>query len=493
MSDIADAFLRGTLAQRLTLASDDANAADLIALLGDAGYSEYRALTARLDTRHLAWDSAKNLIFIPGIMGSLLQSTTRAGVWWVDVRTRDRINDLRLSPDGTQDYDPGNAVEPFGIDYSYDGFLSAALQLPDFGHASFPYDWRKPLNFSTSRLRDLILEMWAQNTGPSQAIHVVAHSMGGLVLRATLMEHGAELWPKIGRIVFIATPHYGSPAIAGYLKNHLWGFDLMALMGLYLSRDTFRSLWGALTLLPAPRGVYPGTRVSDNPPWRPDDADDTTYVHPCANFDMYSADAWKLGLSPSDLAQLQTILDGVGAYAGRLSDWHASLDQELRDKMLVIAGVGCDTLFRLEYARRFFGQWEYTKKITSRIAGDPNRDGDGSVPLASAALENVEIRYAQGAHAALPNMKAVYEGAFDWLRGKNPSLPNTVDEALSTHLGADDGSETPSLDGTPRAEAKRAGDPGRWNEAQPDPARLALLQTQLAQEQLPAFTRVRLL
>lgn len=118
-------------------------------------------------------------------------------------------------------------------------------------------------------------------TNGDRPVHFVAHSMGGLLVRATLMEHAPELWPKLGRIVFIATPHYGSPAIAGYLKNHLWGFDLIALLGKNLSRETFRSLWGVLGMLPAPRGIYPGTRRSDPAAWGSGDAGDK-YIHPCA-------------------------------------------------------------------------------------------------------------------------------------------------------------------------------------------------------------------
>ena len=36
----------------------------------------------------------------------------------------------------------------------------------------------------------------------------------------------------------------GRQLLQGYLKNHLWGFDLMVLLGKYLSRETFRSFWG---------------------------------------------------------------------------------------------------------------------------------------------------------------------------------------------------------------------------------------------------------
>ena len=56
--------------------------------------------------------------------------------------------------------------------------------------------------------------------------------------------------------------------------------------------------------------------------------------------------------------------------------------------MLIIAGVGYKTLFRLTYEPRFFGPWKQMTKVISRVAGDPHREGDGRVPLASAALES---------------------------------------------------------------------------------------------------------
>ena len=52
-----------------------------------------------------------------------------------------------------------------------------------------------------------------------------------------------DLWNVVGQIVFVGTPHYGSPAIMGYLKNHFWGFELLALLGRYLSRATFQTMW----------------------------------------------------------------------------------------------------------------------------------------------------------------------------------------------------------------------------------------------------------
>jgi pimeloyl-ACP methyl ester carboxylesterase len=324
-------------------------------------------------------------------MGSYLKSKNVGSIWWIDVRTRKYIDSLKLAPNGEEDADSDFEIMPCSTDPSYDSFTFAVLRQNDFGLVPFPYDWRKPLDLSTDILRDTILETYEKNG--KKAVHLVAHSMGGLLVRATLMNYGQQLWSKVGKIVFIGTPHYGSPAIASYLKNHLWGSYLMALLGRYITPETFRSLWGALSLLPAPTGIYPGTRKRDRVQWTSEDPDDS-YIHPCINFDMYQADNWKLNLSPPKTSELQQVLDGALDFHQRMYQDHMKLDQRLRDRMVVIAGVGFKTLFRIANDYQFFGLWEHMTKVTERIPGNPHQEGDGSVPLASAALEYVgEIHY----------------------------------------------------------------------------------------------------
>src|SRR4051812_24917675 len=109
---IADTFIGATTEERLHIVNDPENASPLIELLGNSAYLDYRRLAQQLDTAHLAFGAPKNIIFVPGIMGSLLQSRTRGGIWWIDVRTRARIDQLGLSPDGLQDIDPANDIVP---------------------------------------------------------------------------------------------------------------------------------------------------------------------------------------------------------------------------------------------------------------------------------------------------------------------------------------------------------------------------------------------
>jgi pimeloyl-ACP methyl ester carboxylesterase len=491
-SSVIPEFLAASTDQRMRIIRQGDHDAELAAYFGAQAWSEYQTLSASWsgDGRHLAWDTPPNVVFVPGVMGSVLQGRHKPGVWWFDVRTRRHLNDLALSPDGSTSADPANELDPATADPSYEPFAVALLAQEDLGYRTFAYDWRKPLERSTDQLRRLIEDCHRENGG--KPVHLVAHSMGGLMVRATLMAHGDVLWPKLGRIVFIATPHYGSGAIAGYLKNHFWGWELLTLLGRYLSRATFRSLWGPLGMLPAPVGIYPGTRPNAANPWRGGDPDDD-YRHPCANFDPYHAESWKLELTTAETAQLQKVLDSAADFHRRMHAFHAGLMQDQRDRMLIIAGVGYKTLFRLAYERRFFGLWEHAKKTTSRIPGDPHRDGDGRVPLASATLDDVEIRYARGVHGEMTNIPAVWQDTFDFLRGKPLKLPTTPQGALSGHLDVEDRSPAPHLDGSAGTKATvEVDDPGYWKPEEPASSVIDALDQDVDQGKVPEFALIKI-
>lgn len=476
------------------MAADPATAPHVEAFLGAKAFAEYRRLAAGVDRRHLGVGSPKNLIFLPGIMGSQLTSRTKGGVWWLDVRNLGKIDRLRLAPDGAADADPNDALEAFTTDPVYEPFAVAILNEDRLGHDLFAYDWRKPLAASTAALKARIEAVYAGNGG--REVHLVAHSMGGLLVRATLAAHGDNaLWAKLGKIVFIGTPHYGAPVIASYLKKHLWGFELLALLGRYLSRETFRSLWGVLNLLPAPAGVYPGTRPNDPRPWTGAGAG-AAYDHPAADFDLYAAAAWELGLDAAGTARLQTILDAVADFHRRLWAAHqpAVLAPHRRDRMRMIAGVGFKTVFRLERAGGLGGLFRDVDTVTSRVKCDPHREGDGRVPLASAELEGVRTHYVHGEHGELTNIPAVYNDVLRWLRdGTEMSLPATCREAVSGHLGTgDDRSVAPHLDGSARAD-RHGDDPGYLDPDPPSPARLAALHLEAEAGRLDDLRAVKIL
>jgi pimeloyl-ACP methyl ester carboxylesterase len=471
-TDLWTAFQLGSTAERLAMIRDPASRAKLSGHLGAAAVQDYLELAARVlsDDAHLGDQRVPNLVFVPGTMGSVLTSSGLGGVWWIDVRSLHKLDRLGLAADGEEDADAGAQISAVAVDGSYDTFCTAVLTQPDFGHVNFQYDWRKPIPSVAGGLGDLVRATYAGNG--NRPVHLVAHSMGGLVIREALRAD-PTLWGQVGRVAFLGTPHYGSPAIAGYLKNHLWGFEFLVLLARYLSRPTLRSMWGVLDLLPAPAGVYP-----DSTPGEPDG-------HPCANFDLYDAGAYRLGLSPDEQARLQRVLDAARQFHVDLAESHRNLSQEQRDRMLMVAGVGFKTLFRTAYKPAFGFLWEHMDRVTSRKPGDPHRDGDGRVPQASAQLPFLgATRYVRGEHGGLPKISAVQEAVFAWLRGNEPGLSKTPQAALAAHLG-DDAQPEPT-------DGLAADDPG-YLQVDPPVAVMADRQQDVEEGRLPEFAQVKIL
>jgi pimeloyl-ACP methyl ester carboxylesterase len=425
-----DAFRKADWDEQERMLADEGVAREIESWLGTAAFDELKQLAS---ASHLG-AGKKNLIVVPGVMGSMLQSSGTGGIWWLDVlRARDKLNALALSADGVSDADVAAEIEACALDITYAPMRAAIATSDDFGGSvQFPYDWRKPLEAAAPRLRDLIVRLH-QDYG-REPVHLVGHSMGGLMIRTTLMRYGDQLWPKIGKIVFIATPHYGSPSIAGYLKNHLWGWEQMAVLGTFLSRETFRSLWGVLSLLPAPASIYPATRNGE--------------AHPCGNLDFYDADAYRLGLEAPATLRLQRALDAARVAHTDLFNWHRGLTPSERQRMLQITGVGRKTLFRLEIGAKWLGLWQNVTRVTARIPGDANRDGDGRVPVAAADLENIEIRYVKGEHGSMQNIPAVVRDTLAWIADRPLSLADSPKAALAAHLSGEAGSSAPHLDGS---------------------------------------------
>ncbi|UVT14917.1 MAG: CHAT domain-containing protein [Nitrospira sp.] len=160
-----------------------------------------------------------NIIFIPGIMGSELAVTEDGDddtVWVSFLRLiRGGIKKLQLAPDGSREADSTLRVNPSGLDK--DSYAEAILWLKAYWNVEpFAYDWRKDLDKAAEGLKCLV-----ETKFKDQPVHLVAHSMGGLVSRNFI-----RLYPKTwkgmsepkkvqgGRLIMLGTPNYGSYAIA---------------------------------------------------------------------------------------------------------------------------------------------------------------------------------------------------------------------------------------------------------------------------------------
>ena len=158
--------------------------------------------------------------------------------------------------------------------------------------------------------------------------------------------------------------------------------------------------------------------------------------------------------------------------------------------MAVIAGVGYKTIFRLVKRKSFLRRG--MKNITNRVEGDRHREGDGRVPLASASLENVQIRYVRTVHGGMPNVPAVYEAALRFLNREDMGLAETAQAALTGHLADGSRSVAPHLDGSATAQPY-SDDPGFLDPKPPTKAEMNAMFAKLDQGALVDFRTVRLL
>jgi pimeloyl-ACP methyl ester carboxylesterase len=202
-----------------------------------------------------------NIIFIPGIMGSELTVTEDGDVdtVWVSFLKLigGGITKLQLAQDGMREADSTLRVQPSGLDK--DSYAEAILWLKAYWNVEpFAYDWRKDLDQAAERLKELV-----ETKFKNQPVHLVAHSMGGLVSRNFIRRY-PSVWKSMlepkkvqgGRLIMLGTPNYGSYAIAqamvakDKLVKWLAAADLRHDLDEVL--EVLNGFVGSYQLLPAP-------------------------------------------------------------------------------------------------------------------------------------------------------------------------------------------------------------------------------------------------
>ena len=177
------------------------------------------------------------------------------------------ISRLLLGDDGLKgEYD----VRATGIMKKYYGELILTLN-ERWNTRAFWYDWRKDLNVAADELNAQIGSWFGDNT----PVHLVAHSMGGLVARTFIKRHPQRwgaMWDEGakksgsnkgraegtlgGRLVMLGTPNHGSfvvPQIITGLEpmvRKLAKFDLRS--GLNDVLRVVNSFAGSYQMLPSP-------------------------------------------------------------------------------------------------------------------------------------------------------------------------------------------------------------------------------------------------
>jgi pimeloyl-ACP methyl ester carboxylesterase len=180
---------------------------ELHVYLGDEEYAKLAPL-AQAAARAVAADAPVVLI-LPGIMGTQLGRSNPApwppNLLWLDPFDiiAGRLAELRLP-----------AAQPLltlgAIPYSYLG-LMLSLRVAGLDARNFEYDWRHSVQQSGRALAAAIAAL------PPRPVMIVAHSMGGLVIRAALRDAACN--GRVSRIITLGTPHAGAIGPAQALRG----------------------------------------------------------------------------------------------------------------------------------------------------------------------------------------------------------------------------------------------------------------------------------
>ena len=198
-------------------------------------------------TRSAAAADLPVVVLLPGIMGSTLRAKGER-IW---------LDPLRLLRGGLQRVAWGSeGVEADSLlALSYGDLIEELSRTHRV--VTFPYDWRQPLDVLGERLGALLAQLLQQTQQP---IRLLAHSMGGLVVRACIYRRRAvmdELMArKDARLVMLGTPNQGSHTM---VQNLLGKGGMLRALAAMDTRHSLEELLGivagfrgALQLLPRP-------------------------------------------------------------------------------------------------------------------------------------------------------------------------------------------------------------------------------------------------
>jgi hypothetical protein len=229
------------------LIASDPLALELFRALPDpAGFAA--ALAASAASRDASAADRPIVVILPGVMGSHLQATGGDRVWFdpADIATGG-LSKIEWGQPSVE------AEELFAMFYG-----KVCQYLADSHRVEpFPYDWRQPLDVLAERLGEFLDRLMKQTKQP---IRLLAHSMGGLVVRACIYKRRSvidALMAREGaRLVMLGTPNQGAHSMVENVIGK--GDTLRTLVRLDLTHDMQQVLdivagfRGALQLLPKP-------------------------------------------------------------------------------------------------------------------------------------------------------------------------------------------------------------------------------------------------
>ncbi|HUI52146.1 MAG TPA: hypothetical protein VLX60_10195, partial [Terriglobales bacterium] len=245
-------------------AADEKQERVLRIYLGDAQFEEISRLAAATTATRGAAEKLGNVVVLHGIMGGELSlfDQGKASLIWVQILNllAGKFADLGLDANGLSVRD----VRATGIYLRYYG--SQIVQLnQDWNVRPFCFDWRQDIRLAAEALFQNI-NSWFGSDAP---VHLVAHSMGGLVARSYIQRH-PDRWNKAdsagnrSRLVMLGTPNQGSFAIPRMFLGTNDVLNLISKVDLAHTRNDLlnvaKTFVGAYQMLPV-RGMLDGLDI----------------------------------------------------------------------------------------------------------------------------------------------------------------------------------------------------------------------------------------
>lgn len=328
-------------------------------------------------------------LMLPGIMGSTLRDEN--GEIWMDfgrIHKGHFVSHLYLG---------NERVTASGVMAQYYKDLSEFL-LRDHDLKIFAFDWRKSLTEAAKDLEKLV----TQYLEYGQPINIIAHSMGGLVIKKLMVNHQKTWSELIGRdkshLFLLGTPWRGSHLIMEVLTGHSKRIKQLNFLDFHNSKDEILNnvyeFPGVFELLPLVNdGAIKDHGFGSTEFWK--------------EVERYADDA----LIPDEPV--------LKAYEAMIKA--DELDLKKNEKIFYIAGHD-DTVFQYKIKKNWFtGKEKLVYEKTNR--------GDGSVTWAlgvPATISAKNVYYSPITHGELANAPVIFETINDLIRfGTSQNLPNT--------------------------------------------------------------------
>lgn len=347
-------------------------------------------------------------VVLPGTMGSILK-VGEEKVW---------LNYWSLARGGLKKLQMGAiGVQP---DDLLDDFYGPLLEFLSLTHRVeiVPYDWRISIREAAKRLIEKLREHLPEAERNYQPVHLIAHSMGGLVVRAMLADgkEGAALWQRIvklpkSRFLMLGTPNQGSYEAVRWLTGNNATQAKLSLLDLTQNTDEIANLVrrypGLLELLPS------------DP-----ESKDFTQLNLWTDLKEQLSAAWL----PPETLDLINIRE----------TWSLLKNSTLSvDPKYTCYVAGCQDATVVDYRLVDCGGLLHAHSNCKRFEFLATREGDGTVSWKSGRLPDVPLWYLEDtAHDDLCRQKRAFPGYLDLLMvGDTSQLSKTPPSRTRAQVG----------------------------------------------------------